>query len=168
MAMSRADAMKRGTTQGAAREAAHEVERLRPRLYRIALSITAHPDLASDACQEACLQLLRHQANWARAESPEAYARAVVVRFALRMLERSRKSAPLSPELQGPVLDETGVAVAQVLARLKADHRAILALDVGEGLSDREIAEALGIPMGTIASRLSAARAAFRAAWEDR
>jgi RNA polymerase sigma-70 factor, ECF subfamily len=46
----------------------------------------------------------------------------------------------------------------RALARLPADHRAVLALFAVEGLSHREIAEILNVPEGTVWSRLHHAR----------
>ena len=48
--------------------------------------------------------------------------------------------------------------LARALARLSADHRTVLALFSLDGLSHREIAETLGIPEGTVWSRLHLAR----------
>lgn len=44
------------------------------------------------------------------------------------------------------------------LQQLTADHRAVLSLFALEGLSHREVAEVLGVPEGTIWSRLHGAR----------
>jgi RNA polymerase sigma-70 factor (ECF subfamily) len=50
----------------------------------------------------------------------------------------------------------------QAFARLSAEQRALLLLVSVEGLSYKEAAETLGIPIGTVMSRLSRARAALR------
>jgi RNA polymerase sigma-70 factor (ECF subfamily) len=59
-----------------------------------------------------------------------------------------------------------GGATADLLraaARLSEDHRHILILAGVEALSYREIADELGLPMGTVMSRLARARCALRA-----
>jgi RNA polymerase sigma-70 factor (ECF subfamily) len=58
------------------------------------------------------------------------------------------------------------VDVRLVMQSLPADSRAILSLSYFEGLSYQEISDTLGIPAGTVASRLSTARERFRDAWE--
>ncbi|MFM2119864.1 MAG: hypothetical protein RL722_1332 [Pseudomonadota bacterium] len=56
----------------------------------------------------------------------------------------------------------------KALATLPDAQRAVLLLVVVEELSYAEVAEVLGIPPGTVMSRLSRARAAMRLAMEDR
>jgi RNA polymerase sigma-70 factor (ECF subfamily) len=56
---------------------------------------------------------------------------------------------------------ERAGAVRAALARLPDKHRVVLALREVEGLSYEEIAAALGVPVGTVESRLHRARAAL-------
>jgi len=58
--------------------------------------------------------------------------------------------------------------VRGVLARLPAEQRAVLLLGYFEGLSSSEIAEKLGIPIGTVKSRTAAALASLRAVLAER
>jgi RNA polymerase sigma-70 factor, ECF subfamily len=50
----------------------------------------------------------------------------------------------------------------EAFARLSADRRAILLMVTVEGFSYQETADALGVPVGTVMSRLSRARQAYR------
>jgi RNA polymerase sigma factor (sigma-70 family) len=59
------------------------------------------------------------------------------------------------------------VDIDDALARLPVSHRVVLILHTREGLSEPEIATTLGIPAGTVKSRLHRARAAFREGWES-
>ncbi len=52
--------------------------------------------------------------------------------------------------------------VAEALDRLSPEHQQVLHLVAVEGLSYQEAAEALAIPIGTLISRLSRARARLR------
>jgi len=54
------------------------------------------------------------------------------------------------------------IELAAALASLSPEQRAVVALVFEEGLDHRRAAEVLDIPMGTVASRLAAARAALR------
>jgi RNA polymerase sigma-70 factor (ECF subfamily) len=64
------------------------------------------------------------------------------------------------------VRDEARRATA-ALARLPAEPRALLSLFAIEGLSHAEVAEILGVPEGTVWSRLHAARKALLAEMGD-
>jgi RNA polymerase sigma-70 factor (ECF subfamily) len=57
------------------------------------------------------------------------------------------------------------MAVQLVLGQLPAELRAVLVLREMEQLDYLEIADALGVPLGTVRSRLHAARERFRELW---
>lgn len=81
-----------------------------------------------------------------------------------------RRAWELPSDQPGPFVAATNGEMAQVLARemtgLSPEKREILYLRHFEELSYRQIAELLGIPEGTVMSRLFAARAALRARME--
>ena len=58
--------------------------------------------------------------------------------------------------------EELATRFAEALQRLDLDQRTVLALSALEGQGPREIAEVLGVPVGTVHSRLSRARARMR------
>lgn len=58
---------------------------------------------------------------------------------------------------------ETAAAVRAAVESLSEEHREVFALAQGEGLRYQEIAEILGIPIGTVKSRMHAAMALLRA-----
>ncbi|MGH2856694.1 MAG: RNA polymerase sigma factor [Solirubrobacteraceae bacterium] len=53
-------------------------------------------------------------------------------------------------------------SMLRALAELDGDHRDVLLLHAWEGLSYREIATALGVPVGTVRSRIARGRARLR------
>ncbi len=63
-----------------------------------------------------------------------------------------------------PSAEDTFVARSSLQAfdALATDHRAVLLLVVVEGLAYQDAGRALGVPVGTVMSRLSRARAAYR------
>ncbi|GLX51403.1 siderophore-interacting protein [Streptomyces hygroscopicus subsp. hygroscopicus] len=66
-------------------------------------------------------------------------------------------------EVTEQIDDQRELAVAlRVLATLRRPEREVIALCVGEGLDYEAAAQALGIPVGTVASRLSRARRKLR------
>ena len=64
-------------------------------------------------------------------------------------------------------LEETKVKIRLVLSKLDKNHAQILLLHDLEELSYAEVGEVLGCPMGTVMSRLSRAREAFRKKWNQ-
>jgi RNA polymerase sigma-70 factor (ECF subfamily) len=59
------------------------------------------------------------------------------------------------------------IRVRRVLAELNAEQREVLVLGYFEGLSSSEIASKVGIPIGTVKSRVAAALSALRQALAD-
>jgi RNA polymerase sigma-70 factor (ECF subfamily) len=55
--------------------------------------------------------------------------------------------------------------IQDVLDRLSPEHRAVLMLRDLEGLDEKTAGDQLGIPLGTVRSRLSRARSSFAKAW---
>lgn len=143
---------------------------LLPRLRRFALHLTREPVSADDLVQ-ACLE--RALSRWS-SRRPDGDLRAWLFTILYRQFaaerRRARRFARLvglftGVESLGPSPEEAALARAglDAIARLPVEQRALLLLLVSvEGLSYREAAEALEIPIGTIMSRLSRARTALR------
>jgi RNA polymerase sigma-70 factor (ECF subfamily) len=55
------------------------------------------------------------------------------------------------------------VEINQAFEALNVDYRTVLYLNVVEGFTCKEVAAMLSVPIGTVMSRLSRAREAFRA-----
>ncbi|MFB7470439.1 RNA polymerase sigma factor [Kitasatospora sp. NPDC056184] len=85
-------------------------------------------------------------------------------RQVLEQLPPPREDVPdFAQELAGRLDDAAQLAVLnQALARLRRRDREVLALCVWAGLDYQEAAEALGVPVGTVRSRLSRARVRLR------
>ncbi|MFF3910324.1 RNA polymerase sigma factor [Streptomyces sp. NPDC001848] len=71
-------------------------------------------------------------------------------------------------EVRTQIDDQRRLAVAlRALATLRRPEREVIALCLGEGLDYEAAATALGIPVGTVASRLSRARRKLRSLTDD-
>jgi RNA polymerase sigma factor (sigma-70 family) len=133
-----------------------------PRLVA-ALTLIGHDrELARDAAAEACARALE---RWERVQtmaSPEGwvyrvganvlhrlYRRAAIER---RLLARTRPAAPIAPSELDPTLWDA-------VRRLPDRQREAIALRYVLDLEQHEVAEAMGIRPGTVASTLHAARA---------
>ena len=136
--------------------------------FRAAFKRTGCPDAAEDALQEALLRALRSRGSLRNPESGTAWFRRILVRCAIgqipaRPFEPSEE--PIAESAETAILE--ALHVRRTLCQLRPTHRAVLALAIGEGLSYAEIADAMGVREGTVASRLHAAKKAFRTLWED-
>jgi len=84
---------------------------------------------------------------------------------------KDREGVPLSQGLEGPqealLRKETGRKIEQVFSRLSDEHRAVITLREIDGLDYEEIAAALGVPRGTVMSRLFYARKALQEALRE-
>jgi RNA polymerase sigma-70 factor (ECF subfamily) len=141
-------------------------------VYRLSLAITGDEADARDAAQETfvaawrSLRTLRDGARfdpWLQRIAVNRARMAVRARGRRRIREIPAAYLAAVPEpAGGPPSD--GARLAQALDRLTPDQRAILALHHLEGRPVVEIAEVLAIPVGTVKSRLFAARRALDAA----
>jgi RNA polymerase sigma-70 factor (ECF subfamily) len=128
-------------------------------------------NLAEDAAQEAFIRAWQHLPSY-RPRSPfRNWVYRIATNAALDTLRREREmvdvdSLPLAASDEGPEAAvegaERGEQVRQAVLALPPASRAALVLREYEGLSYREIADTLGIPIGTVMSRLNYARNRLR------
>lgn len=146
------------------------MKRYERRVYATALRIVRRHDLADDVAQEAFVKAWQALASFDLARPFGPWVCRIAANLAINHVrsplfreEALPDSHALTPDHSGDplsqVLDaEAGRAFAGALATLPMEQRAVLTLRVQEDLSYKEIAEALGLPMGTVMSRLARAR----------
>jgi RNA polymerase sigma-70 factor (ECF subfamily) len=150
-----------------------EIEATVPALRRYARALTRDADRADDLVQDCLERAIRKRALW----RPTGPLRAWLFRMLLNLYRNDLRGQrrrgehvtldllPLEPSTPAPqpgfiALAELGRAVEQ----LPLEQREALLLVVLEGASYAEAADILGIPAGTLMSRLGRARAALRLA----
>lgn len=141
------------------------LDELAPYVRRLCARIA--PAAADDATQEALLAVFRGLPSLSTPEAIMTWVRSVTVRTAMRIARQPGEIAagPAPPDRYDPSFE--GLAdIDDALARLPLPQRAVLVLRT-QGLSEQEIATTLGIPAGTVKSRLHRARTAFRGMWES-
>jgi RNA polymerase sigma-70 factor (ECF subfamily) len=145
------------------------LDRYRARAVRLAAHVLRHGGEAEDVAQEAFLKAFRRLSSFRGEGRFSAWLFGIVVRLCLdrrrsaRWMREVPEDAPPPP---APTDDpDTRLLVGVLLDRLSPPMRAALVLREMEGLDYDEIAQTLGIPVGTVRSRLHAARAQFRALW---
>jgi RNA polymerase sigma-70 factor, ECF subfamily len=142
-----------------------------PAAYRLALAVVGE-SLARDLVQEAFLAAWQQLPRLRDPERFGPWLHRIVVNRGRSMLRRGRavREIPVSAFHEATLggrhaaLDaaEARAVLAGALAGLSYDQRAVIALHYAAGLSLREVADALDIPVGTAKSRLAAALEALR------
>lgn len=157
--------------QGSERAVTELVERWQDRLWRFAWRVTDDEQAAWDVLQEAWIVISR---SIARLEDPAAFPAWAyrITNNKARDWIRRRVSRRRADEVYGAARaecdsNETSPSdqhedLTQALAALPGSDRAILSLHYEDNFSIAEIAEILGVPSGTVKSRLYYARRRLR------
>jgi RNA polymerase sigma factor (sigma-70 family) len=135
--------------------------------YGVALRILRDRALAEDAVQEAFLAVWRSADGYRRERAkPATWILTLVHRRAVDLVRREdrRRAEPLDEEPDGvadSVPEEADVrerrtAVQTALRRLPPDQRQALELAYYGGYTQSELADRLGVPLGTVKSRMFA------------
>lgn len=144
------------------------------RLYLTAYRIVRDTDRAEDAVQQTLVAIWRELPSLRDPDRFEAWTYRLVVRFCLSEARRVRRTGVREIRLdeREPVRTDPFAAsdlrdqLDRALAALSPDHRTVVVLHHYAGLPLGEVAEILGVPYGTVGSRLHHATRALRAAIE--
>ncbi len=141
-------------------------------LLRFALRLTANGSAAEDLVQETLLLAWRGFRQLEAGTNARAWLFRILLHTHYGQHRRQQSRLPTvaltaADRMAGASGGER-LEVTQALERLAGDHRTVLLLAVVEGFTCREIGEILGVPMGTVMSRLSRAREAMREALGER
>lgn len=154
-----------------------EMIRLLPRLRAFARSLTGAADTADDLVQQTCEKALRNLAAFVPGTRMDAWLFRILRNAWIDGHRARRPTAQIEAvEAVTPLMGEDGRqvtegrlyldAVRRAMAGLSEEHRVVLMLVCVEGLRYREAALALGVPEGTVMSRLARARIALAEALE--
>ncbi len=149
-------------------EAAFEVLVWRhgPMVWGTCCRVLRHRQDAEDAFQATFLALARSARAVGR-DSIAGWLHRVASNAALKVNARRRPTGELTPDVPGeppgdPADRELAGVLDQELSRLPVHYRAAFVLCCLEGMTNAEAARELGCPVGTVDSRLHAARARLR------
>jgi RNA polymerase sigma-70 factor (ECF subfamily) len=175
--------MRGGTVDSGLVERAHKGDReafgllavpLGDRLFAVATRILRDDDLAADATQQALVSIWRDLRQLRDLARFDAWSYRVLVRACYAERRRERRWSPSLHVLPGALVggsaaDGTSFVIdrdqlERAARRLSIDHRAVVVLRYYLDLPHGEIAELLGIPVGTVRSRLRYALQGLRAA----
>ena len=148
---------------------------LLPRLRRFALSLTGNQSDADDLVQDAVERALRNLHRWQEGTRLDSWMFRLTQNLWIDTVRaRSVRKAQALDTVEAGQASVDGVRVAEAqlafadtnaaLAKLPEEQRVAVALVLVDGMSYRDAAETLGIPIGTLTSRLFRARAALATA----
>jgi RNA polymerase sigma-70 factor (ECF subfamily) len=148
-----------------------------PKLRRFAYGLAGSLEEGDDLVQAACERALARYDQFEPGTRLESWMYRIVQTVWIDRLRRQRRGAvavdpaTLADYPGGDAEAEiearmTLADVRRAIAALPDDQRAVLLLVTVEGVAYREAAEILGLPMGTVMSRLARARIALGKALE--
>jgi RNA polymerase sigma factor (sigma-70 family) len=151
-----------------------EIVDLLPRLRRMARVLARNPADADDLVQVAVERALERRSQWAPGTRLNSWVFRIMKNAWIdETRSRTRKRRVFASEAEGDHIADDRVAsmetrleasaVERALAALPDEQRLPIALVLIEGLSYREAAEVLELPMGTVTSRLVRGRMALMA-----
>jgi RNA polymerase sigma-70 factor (ECF subfamily) len=147
---------------------------LLPRLRRFAHSLSRDPADTDDLTQATIERALRSRAQWEPGTRLDSWTYRIMRNLWIDTARsRSRKAVHEAPEEEGLSVGEdprpgieAAVDLKRVMAamsRLPDEQREVVALILIEGFGYREVSEMLGLPIGTVSSRLVRGRTALLA-----
>ncbi len=139
------------------------------RIYRLLLKMTHNPEDASDLTQGTYTRVFQNIVQFDGASRVATWVYRVAVNEALQFLRQEKRRGRREMEKTQDTVTNSGTAVsdarmdvAEALAQLSGDERALIVLRYFEGLSYAEMADVLGKPSGTIGSELNRVRHKLR------
>ena len=144
------------------------VSRWQKRLWLYAYRLTHNKDAAWDITQETWLGIIKGLRKLHDPANFRAWAYKITTNKAIDWIKKRKKTKQVSiEEVQDhkqKVSNDTGLD--ELLEKLDIRKRAVLSLYYLEQLTVPEVSVALGIPTGTVKSRLHVARKELKKLWE--
>jgi len=143
------------------------------RLYAVAHRILRDREVAGDVAQQTLIKVWRELPGLRSTDHFDGWSYRLVVNACYDELRRRRRAGPdlslletddVTPDVQLTVADRD--QLDRGFERLSPDHRAVIVLTFYLDYTAPEISRVLGVPVGTVRSRLHYAKQAMRAALE--
>lgn len=137
-------------------------------LFRALALTIGNPHLAAEATDEAMARAYQHWRSVRSYANPGGWTYRVALNWARSWFRRTRREVyGLSPEQAAWDAEVMDPAVARALASLAVPARSVVVLRFYLDWSHAQIAQALGIPEGTVKSRLHRALAGLKRQLEE-
>ncbi len=144
----------------------HElVDRYANEMFRLAVSLVGNAADAEDVVQETFAGAFQAMPDFEGRSSVRTWLSRILVKQAAKWRRRRevRRTVALDAAAPMPGPEQSlRIDVLGTLETLSPEHREVIALREFQGMSYEEIAEVLGVPRGTVESRLFRARQELR------
>jgi len=144
------------------------VDRHAQRMYRLAISLVGNPVDAEDVLQETFAGAYKSLSGFEGRASVKTWLTRILFTQVARW-RRDRAGRTMgSIDSAEPMVASSSIGVEiridlqAALRQLSPEHREVLMLREFDGMTYEEMAEVLGLPQGTVESRLNRARSALR------
>jgi RNA polymerase sigma-70 factor (ECF subfamily) len=158
-------ALVRAVRAGSRDAAAELFVRHHASVWRTAFAIGGRRALADEVAQDTFVRLIERIETYDPARPLRPWLQRIAANRLIDLLRRERRERPLDEAEEGAVeWDPSGLDAGFVerMAVLGPERRAVVVLRYGLDLTPDEIAEVLGVPAGTVNSRLARALAQLR------
>lgn len=155
-----------------------QVVALLPRLRRFAYALTRDMDRGDDLVQEVCVRALSRLDQWQEGTRLDSWLYRITQNLWLDHLRAGKvRGEQVDIDAVHDIAGDDGrditesrqnlSVVAKAIEKLPPDHRLVIALVCIDGLSYKEAADILDVPIGTVMSRLARARISISATTQD-
>jgi RNA polymerase sigma-70 factor, ECF subfamily len=141
-------------------------------IYRTAFIYVKNQDDALDVVQETAYRSFKSIKTLKEPKYFKTWLVRIAISCAIDLLRKQKKVVPLKPEmevfLQGEVKEDLDLEMTlkDLLERLSEDEKSVIILRFYQGLTIKDAAETLGIPLGTAKTNLYRALNKLRKDWE--
>lgn len=156
----------------------HQMVALLPRLRKFALVLTRDTERADDLVQETCVRALGAIDQWTPGTRLDSWLYRIAQNIWFDRLRVTKaRGIPADIDVAVDIAGEDGRKVTEgrlalseiavAIEKLSPEQQVLIALICIDGLSYKEAAETLQIPIGTVMSRLARARQSLYAAMHE-
>ncbi|MGN0745221.1 MAG: RNA polymerase sigma factor [Aristaeellaceae bacterium] len=150
-----------------------EVRRIEKLMYRVSMSYLENVEDAADAVQDTLIKAWEKRSTLIRPEQFKPWVMRILVNQCKDVLRKRRRRSffPLEEDTASVEVSVTQTPVMEAICALDPELRTVIVLHYVDGYAVQEIASSLGLPLGTVKTRMRSARKRLKQTllveWED-
>ena len=142
-------------------------------MYRVSMSYLENVEDAADAVQDTLIKAWEKRSTLIRPEQVKPWVMRILVNQCKDVLRKRRRRNffPLEEDTASVEVSVTQTPVMEAICALDPELRTVIVLHYVDGYAVQEIASSLGLPLGTVKTRMRSARKRLKQTllveWED-